>query len=77
MFLQEYAVQQPTKDFIRTLAAANGIQIPEERLELVLRQYDGFMRTLEQINSLTLPAETEPAFVFALPPATPATDRGK
>jgi hypothetical protein len=73
-------VQQPTKDFVRTLAAANGIQIPEERLELVVRQYDSFMRTLEQINSLPLPAESEPAFVFALPfrpPAAPLTDRGK
>ncbi len=73
-------MQQSTKDFIRTLAAANGIQIPEERLEPVLRQYDSFMRTLEEINSLPLPAESEPAFVFTLPlqpPAAPATDRGK
>lgn len=70
-------MQQSTKDFIRTLAAANGIKIPEERLEPVLRQYDSFMRTLEQINSLTLPAETEPAVVFALPPTARATDRGK
>lgn len=70
-------MQQSTKDFIRTLAAANGITIPDERLEPVLRQYDSFMRTLEQINSLTLPAETEPAVVFALSPTAPATDRGK
>ena len=73
-------MQQSTKDFIRTLAAANGIQIPEERLEPVLRQYDSFMRTLEEINSLPLPIESEPAFVFTLPlrpPAAPATDRGK
>jgi len=72
-------VQQSTEDFIRTLAAANGIQIPEARLEPVLRQYDSFMRTLEEINSLPLPIESEPAFVFTLPlrPPAPATGRGK
>jgi hypothetical protein len=57
---------QPTKDFVRTLAAVNGIEIPEERLEPVLRQYESFMRTLEEINSLSLPAEIEPAFSFSL-----------
>ncbi|MCA1559782.1 MAG: hypothetical protein LC804_05795 [Acidobacteria bacterium] len=69
-------MQQPTTDFVRTLAAANGIQIPEERLELVRRQYDSFMRTLEEINSPPLPPESEPAFVPILPPG-PAAERGK
>ena len=61
-----------TKEFIRTLAAANGLTIPEERLELVLRQYESFMRTLEEINLLPLPREAEPAIVYSLPSATPA-----
>ena len=69
-----------TKEFIRTLAAASGLKIPGERLELVLRQYEGFLRTLREINSLSLPRETEPAFVFSLPSQPPpafAARRGK
>src|SRR5687768_4069498 len=56
-----------SKQFISTLAAANGIQIPEERLELVLRQYEAFMQTVVEINSLPLPRETEPAISFTFP----------
>ena len=62
---------QPTKDFIRTLAEANGLTIPEERLELVLRQYESFLRSLKELNTLQLPVEAEPTFVFghhATPP---------
>ena len=69
-----------TKDFIRNLAAANGLKIPEERLDLVLRQYQGFLRTLAEIDSLSLPRETEPAILFSLPgqaPVPPATGRGE
>jgi len=65
-----------TKEFIQSLAAANGLTIPEERLELVLRQYESFMRTLGEINSLPLPREAEPAIVYSLqqqPPAAPAS----
>ena len=69
-----------SKEFIRTLAAANGLTIPEERLELVLRQYEGFLRTLREINSLSIPMETEPAFACSLPsqpPPAPAARRGE
>ena len=55
---------QPTKELIRALAEANGLAIPEERLELVLRQYESFLRSLDQINTLPLPLEAEPAIVF-------------
>jgi hypothetical protein len=60
-------VPQPTKELVRALAEANGLTIPEERVELVLRQYENLLRNLEAINSLPLPVEAEPAFVFALP----------
>jgi hypothetical protein len=56
-----------TRDTIRTLAAANGLTIPEERLDLVLEQYQSFLRTLAQIDTLDLPRETEPATTFGLP----------
>lgn len=55
-----------TKELIQSLAMANGLQIPEERLELVLRQYQSFLRTLEQLDSLALEMEAEPATVFSV-----------
>ena len=57
---------QATREFIRALAEANGLTIPEERLDLVLRQYENFLRSLNELNSLPLPLEAEPAFVFGL-----------
>jgi hypothetical protein len=61
-------MQEITTQFVRTLAAANGLQIPEERLELVRAQYETFIKTLEEINGLSLPRETEPAILFSLMP---------
>ena len=70
-------MSQPTKELIRELAAANGLTIPEGRLELVLRQYESFLRSLQEINSLPLPIEAEPAIVFALPHGATAIDGRK
>jgi len=56
-----------TVDVIRALAAANGLTIPEERLPIVLRQYQAFLRTLDRLDALDMPPETEPATTFALP----------
>jgi len=55
-----------TKDFIRSLAAANGLTIPEERLDVVQRQYESFLRALEDIQQLELPRETEPSILYTL-----------
>lgn len=69
---------QPTKEFIRALAEANGLTIPEERLELVLRQYENLLRSVNELNSLQLALEAEPAFVFghhSTPP--PSTGRSR
>jgi hypothetical protein len=55
-----------TKDFIRALAAANGLTIPEERLDLVLREYESFQRTTAELNTLPLAREAEPAVIFSL-----------
>jgi Protein of unknown function (DUF4089) len=56
-----------TLDTIRTLASTNGLTIPEERLPLVLRQYQAFLSTLERLDALDFPIEIEPATTFALP----------
>jgi hypothetical protein len=55
-----------TREFIRTLAAANGLTIPEERLEVVQRQYESYLRTLDEIQQLDLPRETEPSILYTL-----------
>jgi len=55
-----------TKDFIRTIAAANGLTIPEERLEVVQRQYESYLRTLLEIQQLELERETEPSILYTL-----------
>jgi hypothetical protein len=59
-------VAQATREFVRALAEANGLTLPEERLDLVLRQYENFLRSLNELNTLPLPVEAEPAFVFGL-----------
>lgn len=64
-------MQEITKEFIRTLAAANGLTIADERLEQVRRQYESFMRTLGEIEAVTLAPETEPATAFLLAPPAP------
>jgi hypothetical protein len=55
-----------TREFIKTLAGANGLTIPEERLEVVQRQYESFLRTLVEIQQLELPRETEPSILYTL-----------
>ena len=54
------------RNYIQALAEANGLRIPDDRLDVVLRQYQNFLRTLEQIDSVPLPKETEPAITFTL-----------
>jgi hypothetical protein len=51
--------------YIKNLAEANGLNIPQERLALVLRQYQSFLRTMEEIDSVPLEKETEPAITFS------------
>jgi hypothetical protein len=50
---------------IKALAEANGINFPDDRLDLILRQYQGFLRTLEEIDKATFARETEPAITFS------------
>jgi hypothetical protein len=57
-----------TIDYIRTLAAATGLEIPEERLPLVLKEYESLLRTVAEIDSLPLPREAEPAAIVTLAP---------
>ena len=68
-----------TRDFVRTLAGASGLRIGDERLDLVLREYESFLRTLEELNTLPLAREAEPAIIFSLGAqhAAPRGEEGK
>jgi len=59
--------------FIKNLAEANGLTIPEERLDVVLRQYQSFLRTIERIDAVRLEKEIEPAIDYSLESITAAT----
>ena len=55
------------KTFIRALAEANGIAIPEDRLEIVLKQYETYLQLLNRLDSFLLDRGAEPSVTFALP----------
>ncbi len=65
------------KELIRTLALANGLTIPDRRLEIVWRQYETYLRLLERLDSFPVSREAEPATVFslALEPGVPGPTR--
>lgn len=57
-----------TKETIKTLAQANGLPLPDERLERVLHQYQNFMRLTERLDAFELKMDEEPQTVFTLVP---------
>ena len=60
-------MQKMTRETVRTLAAANGLTIPNERLDLVLREYESLLRSLAELDVLPLAKEAEPASAPSLP----------
>ena len=66
-------MQEITPEFIRSLAAANGITITDDQLEPVRKQYESFLRTLTQIEAVPLTPEVDPAVIFGLAPAAMTT----
>ena len=61
---------------IQALAEANGLNFPDDRLDAILRQYQSFLRTMEEIDRAELARETEPAITFSniLPSLQPPMD---
>ena len=55
------------KALIQTLAEANGISIPEDRLEIVRKQYQTYLDILNQLEAFPLAQEAEPSLTFILP----------
>jgi hypothetical protein len=60
---------------IRTLAEANGISIPDDRLDIVLKQYQTYLDLLNQLDTFLLSREAEPAGKSELPTGGAAPDR--
>ena len=52
---------------IRTLAEANGISIPDDRLDIVLEQYRTYLELLNDLDTFLLSREEEPSVKFELP----------
>ena len=67
------------REFIKSLAEANGLNLPDERLDMVLRQYQGFLRTMAEIDSVPMDKEAEPAFTYSntLPSLMPGDAAGR
>jgi len=67
------------KALIKTLAEANGISIPDDRLEVVLQQYQTYLSILNQLEAFPLDREAEPSLTFGLPAdgAAAAPRRGR
>jgi hypothetical protein len=53
-----------TKELLRTLALAQGVNLPEARLEAVLKQYEAYLQSLARMDSLPLAREAEPEILF-------------
>jgi hypothetical protein len=60
--------QIPSDDELRALIPAmsrlTGLPIGEERLAVVVPAYQNFLRDIERMNELAMPAEVEPASGF-------------
>jgi len=57
-----------TKEVLKSLAQLQGVDIPNERLDAVFKQYQSYIETLEQLDSLPLARESEPEITYSLRP---------
>jgi hypothetical protein len=55
-----------SKELVKSLALANGLNLPEARIGRVLEQYKTYLRLLERLDSFELDRTAEPATVFSL-----------
>ena len=60
---------------IRALAEANGISIPDDRLEVVRKQYQTYLDLLNHLDTFLLSREAEPSGKFELPTGGAAPGR--
>ena len=55
-----------SKEMLKSLAGANGVDLPDARLDAVLKQYQQYLKTLEELDSLPLSREAEPEINYSL-----------
>jgi hypothetical protein len=55
-----------TKDVIKSLAQVHGVNIPDDRLDSVLKQYQNYLETLRRLESLPIGREAEPEIIYSL-----------
>jgi hypothetical protein len=63
-----------TKELLRTLALEQGVTLPDERLDAVLRQYQNYLQSLARMESLPLSREVEPEILFTHRMGSDASD---
>jgi hypothetical protein len=68
---------QEIKDLMRAIAKANGRPLSEERVEIDLPAYKGFLLALERLDAYTFAQEDEPAFHFSLHPQSPSKEESR
>ena len=64
------------RTFIKTLAQTNGLTIPEERLDIVLEQYQAFLENIERVDTVAVEKEVEPAIDYSLESTNAETGSG-
>ena len=66
-----------TRETLQALAAANGLSLPEKRLERVWKQYQIYLRLLARLDAFDLKMEAEPQTIVTLLPEAPPERRGR
>lgn len=51
---------------IRTLSIAVGLPLSDDRIEVVLPAYRGFLVNVRALEEVEVPVEAEPAHIFSL-----------
>ena len=55
-----------SNEMIKLLALANGLNLPDSRLDSVRRQYESYLQQLERLDAFELDRGAEPATTFTL-----------
>jgi hypothetical protein len=62
---------QDIKDIMKAIAKANGRPLSDERIEVDLPAYKGYLAAIERLSAYEFAVEDEPAFHFSYKRAAP------
>lgn len=60
-----------TSDTVRSLAKMAGLEIPDDRLEIITVRLQAIVEEMDQLDDEAM-ADVEPAFIFAVPEEGPS-----